>query len=101
MFSVTEKAYAKINLYLDIMNKREDGFHDILTIMQIVSLCDEVEINLNMTDELSVKIINAEVDIPQEKNIAYLAAKAFYDHLDFTPKGKADIYIKKNITNKQ
>lgn len=97
MFSVTERAYAKINLYLDITGKREDGFHDILTIMQIVSLYDEVDINLNLTDELTVTVVNSDVNISQEKNIAYIAAKKFYEHLYFTPKGKANIYIKKRI----
>lgn len=97
MFSVTEKAYAKINLYLDIMKKREDGFHDILTIMQIVSLYDEVDITLNMTKEITVKMLNSDVNIPQEKNIAYVAAKKFYDNLDFIPISGADIIIKKNI----
>ena len=97
MFYINEKAYAKINLYLDIMKKRDDGFHDILTIMQIVSLCDEVEINLNMTNEISVKMLNSDIEIPQEKNIAYKAAQKFYDALYFTPKGKADIVITKNI----
>lgn len=97
MFFVKEKAFAKVNLYLDIMNKREDGFHDILTIMQIVDLYDEVEVSLNMTNVLSVKIENSDIDIPQEKNIAYIAAQKFYEHLYFVPKGSADIVIKKNI----
>ena len=30
---ITEKAYAKINLYLDVLNKREDGYHNILSVM--------------------------------------------------------------------
>ena len=97
MFSVTEKAYAKINLYLDIIKKREDGFHDILTIMQLVSLYDEVKIYLTNTKEISVTMVNSDVIIPQEENIAYLAAKRFYENLDFAPSGGADIYIKKNI----
>lgn len=97
MYSVTEKAYAKVNLYLDIVRKREDGFHDILTIMQLVSIYDEVEVNLNMTKELTVTIVDSDINIPQEKNIAYIAAKKFYENLDFTPIGGADIYIKKNI----
>lgn len=97
MFSRTEKAYAKINLYLDITNKREDGFHDLLTIMQLVTLHDEVDITLNMTKEISVKVLNPEIDLPQEKNIAYIAAKKFYENLDFVPVSGADITIKKNI----
>ena len=97
MFYRTEKAYAKINLYLDITEKREDGFHGLLTIMQIVSLCDEVDITLNMDKTLSVKIENSDIDIPEEKNIAYIAAKKFYENLDFEPISGADITIKKNI----
>ena len=97
MFSVTEKAYAKINLYLDIMNKRKDGFHDILTIMQIVSLYDEVDITLNMSKNITVKVANSDIDLPQEKNIAYKAALKFYENLDFVPISGADITIVKNI----
>lgn len=97
MFYRTEKAYAKINLYLDITGKREDGYHDLLTIMQIVNLCDEVDISLNMTKQLSVSMVNSIIDLPQEKNIAYIAAKKFYDSLYFTPVSGADICIKKNI----
>lgn len=97
MFSVTEKAYAKINLYLDIMNKRDDGFHDILTIMQIVSLYDEVDITLNMTKDITVKVVNSDIDLPQEKNIAYKAALKFYENLNFVPISGADITIVKNI----
>lgn len=46
MASITERAYAKINLYLDIVKKNEDNYHDIITIMQLVSLYDEVHIDL-------------------------------------------------------
>ena len=97
MYFVTEKAYAKINLYLDIMQKREDGFHDLLTLMQIVSLHDEVDISLNMSKEISVTVTNSDIDLPQEKNIAYIAAKKFYENLDFDPVSGADINITKNI----
>ncbi|MBR3966649.1 MAG: 4-(cytidine 5'-diphospho)-2-C-methyl-D-erythritol kinase [Clostridia bacterium] len=45
--AISDKAYAKINLYLDVTKKRDDGFHDIKSIMQSVSLCDELEIRLS------------------------------------------------------
>ena len=41
-----EYAYAKINLYLDVLSKREDGFHEIESIMQTVSLADELTFTL-------------------------------------------------------
>ena len=37
---VNEKAYAKINLFLDVTERRQDGLHNIVSVMQSVSLCD-------------------------------------------------------------
>ena len=45
--TVSGKAYAKINLYLDVTKKRDDGFHDIKSIMQSISLFDDIEICLS------------------------------------------------------
>ena len=42
MRAVKEKAYAKINLYLDVVKKRDDGFHEIKTVMHSVSLYDSI-----------------------------------------------------------
>lgn len=95
-----EKAYAKINLFLDILGKRDDGYHDIYTIMQLVTLYDEVKITLNNTQEINLTVINADLGIPKEKNLAYIAAQKFYDNLCYTPmnmKTRADITITKNI----
>ena len=39
-----ERANAKINLYLDVVSLRDDGFHDIKSIMHTVSLCDEISV---------------------------------------------------------
>ena len=39
---IKEKAYAKINISLDVTGRREDGYHDMVMIMQTVSLCDEL-----------------------------------------------------------
>ena len=43
-FPVTEKAYAKLNISLDVMGRRADGYHDMLMLMQTVSVCDELTI---------------------------------------------------------
>lgn len=43
-FPITEKAYAKLNISLDVTARRADGYHDMLMIMQTVSLCDELTI---------------------------------------------------------
>ena len=45
MITLAERAYAKINLTLDVLHRRGDGYHDIRTVMQTVSLCDDVEID--------------------------------------------------------
>ena len=47
--------------------------------------------------EISVVMKNVDIDIPQEKNIAYIAAKQFYESLDFVPNSGASIEITKNI----
>ncbi len=44
---MNRKAYAKINLSLDILGKRSDGYHEIDTIMQTVGLCDDVDVKIN------------------------------------------------------
>ena len=42
--AVTEKAYAKLNISLDVTARREDGYHEMAMIMQTVSLCDDISI---------------------------------------------------------
>ena len=86
------KAYAKINLFLDIVGKRPDGYHDLDTIMQNISLFDEV--SLELTDgDISVKCDNR--TICDEDNIAYAACRAFFEYTRIY-KG-ANIEIRKHI----
>ena len=63
------KAYAKINLHLDVIAKRTDGYHDVQTVMQTVSLFD----NVSVTPIEKCKFIcecNAEGVPNDERNIA-------------------------------
>ena len=46
METLYEGAYAKINLTLDVLGKREDGYHDIKSVMQTISIRDDVEIDI-------------------------------------------------------
>ncbi len=87
-------AYAKINLFLDVVAVRDDGYHNVETVMQSVSLCDTVDVGLLEEDKI---IIECDVDgVPlNEKNIAYRAAKIFFERAKLN-KG-AKITIKKNI----
>ncbi len=68
---IKEFARAKINLTLDILDKRADGFHNIETIMQTIELADVVE--LETADEISLKIIGNDTLPTDEKNLAYRA----------------------------
>ncbi len=84
------KAYAKVNPILNVVGKREDGYHEIDTVMQTVSYYDLVDIEL--TDgEISVDM-GGEVF---ENNTAFLAAKLFFEKTGIQ-KG-AKICIEKNI----
>lgn len=89
----TVKGYAKVNLTLDVLSKRPDGYHDISTIMRTVDIFDTVEISLTDEDiELSTSLDFLPTD---EKNIAYRAAQAIFSETGIQ-KG-AKIHITKNI----
>ncbi len=85
------KAYAKINLTLDIIGKRADGYHLIDSVMQSVSLADEITVE--KADEITVECGKSE--ICGEHNIAYKAAQSFFYHTSLS--GGAKIAIEKQI----
>jgi len=90
--NMTEKAYAKINLTLDVLRKREDGYHDIKTVMQTVSLCDALEVE---KDE-KIRISASKPYIPTDKrNLVYTACERFFSATGV--KGGARIRLKKFI----
>lgn len=71
MDAIRLKAFAKINYALDVVGSREDGYHEIRTVMQNVSLCDEVEVRRAEKDfELRVEPEGAKIG-PREGNTAY------------------------------
>lgn len=86
---------AKVNLHLTVLGKREDGYHDIVTLMQKISLCDEMTFSLGTGGEgLTIKCPGS--DLPDdERNIVYRAAKAYLSRTSYE-KGVA-ISIKKKI----
>jgi len=89
--SVFEKAYAKINLFLEILDKREDGYHNIDTVMHSIALHDDV--SLSYSDKISV---NCSTSAPSgEKNIAYKAATKFFEYTNID--SGVDIRIDKRI----
>ncbi|MGL4990026.1 MAG: 4-(cytidine 5'-diphospho)-2-C-methyl-D-erythritol kinase [Sarcina sp.] len=89
-----KKAYAKINIALDAISKREDGYHLLRMIMQTVDIYDEIELNKNNSGKIN--IVTDKYYLPtDEKNLAYKAAKLFMD--TYAIKQGVDINIKKNI----
>ncbi len=94
---VKERANAKINLYLDVISRREDGFHDIKTVMHSVSLFDEIKLTYNQTKETRVRMmIEGNRFLPlDDRNLAVKAVKLFLDTLGQS--GSIDISMKKHI----
>ncbi len=85
---------AKLNLYLEILGKRQDGYHNIRTIFERISLFDKITLDVNSSGVIIIK--SASGDIPKDSNnIAYKAAKLLKD--DFGIKDGVDIEIEKNI----
>ena len=88
-----EKAYAKINISLDVVGKRDGGYHLLRMIMQNIELYDEIE--LTKIDE-GIKITCNKAFVPtDERNLAYKAAKAFKDKYNINQGVRID--IRKNI----
>ncbi len=89
------KAYAKINLSLDILKKREDGYHLLDTVMQSVDLYDVISVtkNKNCQINISSNISNIPTD---SKNTAYKAAQLVMEHSKISNMG-VSIHIHKNI----
>lgn len=95
MRETNERAYAKLNISLDIVGKRPDGYHDMVMVMQSVSLCDELCIRLNDTGELSA-VSDLHFIPNDERNLAVRAARQFLDAAGEPGQG-VEISMKKRI----
>ena len=88
-----EKAYAKVNITLDVVGKREDGYHLLNMIMQNIDIYDVITIE---KIESGIEITCNKPYVPtDERNLAYKAAKLFKDTFNIT--SGVSINIKKNI----
>ena len=97
MKTIKVKTPAKINLTLEILNKREDGFHNIQSIMQTVNLYDFLTFSLNDTKGITIKLSGNSNEIPyNEKNIVYKAAMLFLQTAGIN-NAELSINIQKNI----
>lgn len=97
MNKISERAYAKLNLSLDVTGLRPDGYHEMRMLMQSVDLCDEVKISLTHDGEIRVRT-NLRYLPSDGRNIAWKAARAFFDALGEREKSLgAEITLKKRI----
>lgn len=96
---VTEKAYAKINLHLDVTGKRDDGYHSIRSIMQTVSLHDTVTVERldPKNGENKIRLTCSDSSLPCDAgNLAYRAATTFFGAADIR-EYSVDIHVEKRI----
>jgi len=77
MTTLYEGAFAKVNLTLDVLDKRDDGYHDLKSVMQTISIRDDVEIDVDTGEPWTVSYTTE--DIPtDESSLVWKAAEIFY-----------------------
>lgn len=93
----TERANAKINLYLDVVGKRENGYHNIVSIMQTVSVCDLVSVDFRPGPHTAIHLKASGNDqMPTDcRNLAWRAAEKYL--LATELRGEVTIIIEKHI----
>ena len=94
-FPITEKAYAKLNISLDVTARRPDGYHDMLMLMQTISICDELTIQPERDG-----LVHAVTSLPyvpgDKRNLAVRAALKFLELVDDGERGMK-ISLRKSI----
>ena len=95
MTTLYEGAFAQLNLTLDVLGKRPDGYHDLQSVMQTISVRDDIEIDVGTGKPW--KLLCDKEGIPtDERNLAWKAAKVFCETLNKDPEG-LEIRITKRI----
>ena len=94
MKDISVKALAKINLGLDVVRKREDGYHEVRMVMQTIHLFDRLEISKNTSGEITMET-NLSFLPTNENNLVYKAAKLLQD--EFAIKDGVRVWLHKYI----
>lgn len=95
MTTLYEGAFAKLNLTLDVLGKREDGYHELKSVMQAISIRDDVEIDIGTGKPWSLEC--SMEGIPTDRsNLAWKAAEVYCDAMKKNPDG-VSIRITKRI----
>lgn len=90
--SITAFVNAKINLTLDVLSKRPDGYHDIDTVMQSISLADKLYIDITSGE---IEVTTNVKTIENQDNLVYKAISLFYERAELP--GGAKCHVIKNI----
>lgn len=91
--TMKEFAPAKINLFLDVIRKREDGYHDLGTVFQTIDAGDTLEFSSRDDGEIHLDYSNPQ-EYPVESDLVYKAAVALRSHVGNNDLG-ADIFLDK------
>jgi len=94
MDKIQLKALAKINLGLDVLRRREDGYHEVKMIMQTIGLYDELELRRMKHPGIQIKTNLYYLPV-NENNLVYKAAKLLMD--EFGTDGGVSIHLRKKI----
>lgn len=95
MTTLYEGAFAKLNLTLDVLGKRDDGYHDLKSVMQTISIRDDIEIDVDTGKPWCLKCDRE--DVPTDsRNLAWKAARVYLDAMGKEPDG-LEIRITKRI----
>ena len=94
MKDISIKALAKINLGLDVVRKREDGYHEVRMVMQTIHLFDRLEIARTNTGSIHITT-NLSFLPTNENNLVYKAAKLLMD--EFGIRDGIDVKLNKHI----
>lgn len=79
LVEVVVPSYAKLNLDLRVLHKRSDGFHELRTIFQTISLCDRLKIEFKKSKQTSIELDST---VELEDNIILKAARAVLEYMD-------------------
>ena len=93
---ITVVSPAKINLHLEVLGKRKDGYHELAMLMQSINLEDYLEIELNTSGSINLSSNNTELDLKDDNLIIKTAniLKSLYPHRNLG----ANIFLKKKYS---
>ena len=81
MREIRLRALAKINLALDVLGKREDGYHEVRMVMQTLNIFDKL--NVRVTREPGIRIVTNLSYLPvNENNLVYKAARMMMEEFE-------------------